>query len=88
MLLSKSSKQIWTFRLSGGNPFYGQIDQPDTFPSVIDHPGGKVVTLVSLSLTEEEASQLEKLIKQHNINVSCCSTEASTERDLDQDHNQ
>lgn len=74
------TRRVWTFRLAGGDSFRGSVDIPNAFPAVIDHPGGKAMTVCSLRLSSEEAAQVEALLRSSGIRVQRWSVEETVEQ--------
>lgn len=71
---------VWSFRLTGGEPFRGQLGPTGAFPSAVDHPGGRATTLWTARATVEEADAVQEALEARGIRVARWAPEESDEQ--------
>lgn len=74
-------RDVWTFRLTGGEPIDAGVSWPHAVPTNLSHGGRGVTSLWTLLCTEQEAEATEEVLASKGVRVlRWCEVETEEQR--------
>lgn len=78
-------RDIWTFRLTGGEPVDASVGWPYAVPTNLAHGGRGVTSIWTLLLTGEEAEGTERILVDRGVRVTRWCEVETPEQEADRD---